>query len=74
MSEEYVVCAVWPFAQRKAKGNRYLPWFGKCDRCGIKLALTDEIKQQKQDDPDLRTLCPQCADSLVAVRESMRQS
>lgn len=68
MDDKYVVCAVWPSNRRKAGGNRYRPWFGTCNRCGIKIALTDDIKRRKQSNPTLMTFCPHCADSELAQR------
>ncbi len=63
MIPEFITCAVWPFDEQRSTGRRYRPYSGKCGRCGIKLALPQEVKAQRDADPNLVLLCPQCTDS-----------
>jgi hypothetical protein len=41
-----VTCPLWP--KGECHGRRYRPYFGNCNRCGIKIALDDETKRRRE--------------------------
>jgi hypothetical protein len=68
---KFVTCPLWPKGERH--GHRYRPYFGKCSRCGIDIALNDETKRMKDETPTLRILCPQCSDSERMESEQLSE-
>jgi hypothetical protein len=46
MTSDFITCPVWPKGERQ--GHRYRPYFGKCSRCGIKIALNEEAKRLQE--------------------------
>lgn len=67
MSEVFIVCPIWPKGERQ--GHRYRPYFDNCSRCGIKIALNENVNRERESHRDLRLLCPNCADSELVESE-----